>query len=159
VAQTEPDYYQVLQVDPKAEPAVIEAAYRKLAARYHPDVSREPDAVERMAQINRARDVLADPEQRARYDEFRRRALGAGAGAGAGVTGAAGAARPTWQQQLVMYLVQMLVGTFVLTIIFEVLPRLKQFTIPIVLLAIALWFFWLKPYIERNWGVGRKRDA
>lgn len=66
------DFYRTLQVDPAAEPAVIQAAYRRLAARYHPDVARrgEPDA-ERMAELNAAYAVLSDPAARARYDAAR----------------------------------------------------------------------------------------
>jgi len=51
---TPPDYYRIIQVHPKAEKEVIEAAYRKLAAKYHPDVSRVADALERMKRINTA---------------------------------------------------------------------------------------------------------
>jgi hypothetical protein len=66
-----PDYYEVLQVHPKAEPEVIEAAYRRLARLYHPDVNRRPDAGERMRQINLAYEVLSDPEKRRAYDAAR----------------------------------------------------------------------------------------
>jgi len=65
------DYYQVLRVDPAAEPEVIHAAYRRLAAMYHPDVDASPDASARMAEINQAYSVLKDPEQRAAYDRAR----------------------------------------------------------------------------------------
>ena len=60
--------YQVLQVDPEAEPDVIEAVYRRLARKYHPDVSGVPDAAERMKEINAAYQVLRDPSRRATYD-------------------------------------------------------------------------------------------
>ena len=62
------DYYEILQVHPSAEPEVIEAAYKKLASKYHPDRNPSPAAPEKMKKINLAHDVLADPEQRARYD-------------------------------------------------------------------------------------------
>ncbi|MDD5702138.1 MAG: DnaJ domain-containing protein [Dehalococcoidales bacterium] len=65
---TELDYYCILQVHHKAEKEVIDAAYRRLAAKYHPDVSRVPDASERMKQINTAYEVLSDPARRAAYD-------------------------------------------------------------------------------------------
>lgn len=61
------DYYEVLQVHPSAEPEVIEAAYKKLAQKYHPDVSNNPAAAERMKKINIAHDILGDPEQRRKY--------------------------------------------------------------------------------------------
>lgn len=65
------DCYQVLQVDPKAEPEVIQAAYRRLAAKYHPDVNKTApeDAERRMKEINAAYAVLGDLEARAEYDE------------------------------------------------------------------------------------------
>jgi len=67
----QPDYYGILQVHPKAEKEVIDAAYRKLAAKYHPDVSKAPDAIEKMKQINAAYEVLSDPVKRAAYDAAR----------------------------------------------------------------------------------------
>ena len=60
------DYYEILQVHPSAEPEVIEAAYRKLAGKYHPD--RNPATQEKMKKINIAHDVLSDPEKRKCYD-------------------------------------------------------------------------------------------
>jgi hypothetical protein len=65
------DYYRVLQVDPAAEPKVIQAAYRGLAAKYHPDRYKGPDATARMQQINEAYDVLSDPAKRRDYDRSR----------------------------------------------------------------------------------------
>ena len=65
------DFYGILQVHPKAEKEVIDAAYRKLAAKYHPDVSQVSDASERMKQINTAYEVLSDPVKRAAYDAAR----------------------------------------------------------------------------------------
>jgi DnaJ domain len=60
--------YEVLQVDPRAEPEVIEAAYRRLARMYHPDVSSHAGADRRMKEINAAYDVLGDPRRRTAYD-------------------------------------------------------------------------------------------
>lgn len=65
------DLYKALQVDPEADPEVIQAAYRRLAQKYHPDVAHGPDAVRRMVEINRAWDVLGDPERRQAYDRDR----------------------------------------------------------------------------------------
>ena len=65
------DYYGILQIHPKAEKEVIDAAYRRLAAKYHPDVSQASDASERMKQINTAYEVLSDPAKRAAYDSAR----------------------------------------------------------------------------------------
>jgi hypothetical protein len=61
-------WYQVLQVDPQAEPEIIEATYRRLAKKYHPDVATSRDAGERMKEINAAYAVLRDPLQRMAYD-------------------------------------------------------------------------------------------
>ena len=60
--------YEILQVDPRAEPEVLEAAYRRLARKYHPDVCRTSDSVERMKELNAAYEVLGDPAKRADYD-------------------------------------------------------------------------------------------
>lgn len=65
------DLYKILQVDTEAEPEVIEAAYRRLARKYHPDVSAAAGAVERMQELNAAYQVLRDPARRAAYDAAR----------------------------------------------------------------------------------------
>jgi len=65
------DLYEILQVHPSAESEVIEAAYKKLAQKYHPDVDKSPKATERMKMINVAHDVLSDPEQRRTYNATR----------------------------------------------------------------------------------------
>lgn len=70
------DPYKVLQVDPEADPEVIQAAYRRLAQKHHPDVSTDPESPARMAEINAAWELLRDPERRADLD--RRRASGSG---------------------------------------------------------------------------------
>lgn len=70
------DPYKVLQVDPGAEREVIEAAYRRLARKYHPDVSTEPDSTEKMIAINQAWEQLRDPVKRAAVDRARKRTMG-----------------------------------------------------------------------------------
>jgi len=63
------DLYRVLQVDPTADPDVIEAAYKRLARRYHPDHNRgDASAEEQMKRINEAYRVLGKPGLRADYD-------------------------------------------------------------------------------------------
>ncbi|MBA2720723.1 MAG: J domain-containing protein [Chloroflexi bacterium] len=68
-----PDPYKILQVDSEAEDEVIQAAYRRLAQKYHPDVAGS-EGVERMAAINAAWALLRDPAQRAALDRARRTA-------------------------------------------------------------------------------------
>ena len=62
------DYYKILGVSREASQEEIKRAYRKLARKYHPDVSKEPDAEARFKEINEAHEVLKDPEKRAAYD-------------------------------------------------------------------------------------------
>src|SRR3954447_14024606 len=61
-------FYQILQLDPAADPEVIEAAFRRLAMKYHPDTSTDPDAVVHMREIIEARECLGDPARRLKYD-------------------------------------------------------------------------------------------
>jgi curved DNA-binding protein CbpA len=66
------DWYEVLQVSPRAESDVIDAAFRCLARKYHPDVNTAPDATERMRTLNEAYEVLHYTHRRAAYDQARR---------------------------------------------------------------------------------------
>lgn len=62
------DYYRALGVARGASKDDIKRAYRRLARKYHPDVSKEPDAEARFKEVNEANEVLKDPEKRAAYD-------------------------------------------------------------------------------------------
>jgi curved DNA-binding protein len=64
------DYYAVLGVDRSADAAAVKRAYRRLARKYHPDVSSEPQAEERFKEVAEAHEVLSDPEKRAAYDRI-----------------------------------------------------------------------------------------
>ena len=64
------DYYAVMGVDKSATPEDIKRAHRKLARKYHPDVSKEKDAEARFKELAEAYDVLKDPEKRAAYDRL-----------------------------------------------------------------------------------------
>lgn len=64
------DYYKTLGLERGASEDEVRKAYRKLARKYHPDVSKEADADQRMREINEANDVLRDKEKRAAYDQL-----------------------------------------------------------------------------------------
>lgn len=76
------DYYELLGVSRDSSKEDIKRAYRRLARKYHPDVNKEPGAEERFKEINRAYEILSEPETRSRYDRFGEAGVGAGAGVG-----------------------------------------------------------------------------
>jgi hypothetical protein len=71
-SSTTPDYYAILQVDPRAEHEVIQAAFRGLAKKYHPDVYAGAERNERMRVVIEAYEMLSDPAKRAAYDRQRK---------------------------------------------------------------------------------------
>lgn len=64
------DYYDILEVKRDASADEIKRSYRKLARKFHPDVSKEENAEERFKQVGEAYEVLKDPEKRAAYDQL-----------------------------------------------------------------------------------------
>lgn len=86
------DPYAVLQVADHAEPEVIQAAYRTLARRIHPDLSEHPEAQSQMSALNRAWEILGDPTRRAHYDQARAASAAVDTASGAG----SAPTRSTW---------------------------------------------------------------
>lgn len=72
------DYYKTLGVSRDATAEEIKKAYRRLARKYHPDVSKETNAEQKMKEVNEANAVLSDPEKRAAYDQLGQRGFQAG---------------------------------------------------------------------------------
>jgi curved DNA-binding protein CbpA len=118
------DYYAILQVHPRAEPEVIEAAYRRLSRKYHPDVSGQADAGQRMRELNEAFEVLSDPTRRRAYDRHR-----------FFESRPASASRPVSVQDLLKHLPN-LVGLVILAVLsIRILPLLLR---PPILVALAV---------------------
>ncbi|MFC3194888.1 DnaJ C-terminal domain-containing protein [Marinicella sediminis] len=65
------DYYEILGLDDKADLKAIKAAYRRLARKYHPDVSKDANAEENFKAVAEAYAVLKNPEKKAEYDDLR----------------------------------------------------------------------------------------
>jgi curved DNA-binding protein len=66
------DYYAIMGLDRKASPADIKKAYRRLARKFHPDVSKEPDGEARFKEVAEAYETLKDPGKREAYDQLGR---------------------------------------------------------------------------------------
>lgn len=76
------DYYEVLGVSKNASDAEIKSAFRKLAKKYHPDVSKEENAAEKFKEAQEAYAVLSDKQKRSQYDQFGHNAFNNMGGAG-----------------------------------------------------------------------------
>ena len=64
------DLYAVLGVQQGSNDRELKRAYRELARKYHPDINKESGAADRFKEVQRAYDVLSDPQKRAQYDQF-----------------------------------------------------------------------------------------
>ncbi len=69
----DPDWYEILQISPNAEPEVVTAAYQRLSEKHHPDVDKSPGAAERQQLLDQAFAILGDAARRAEYDLARTR--------------------------------------------------------------------------------------
>ena len=132
------DYYQVLQVDSRAEKDVIDVAYRRLAFKYHPDLSPLPDASERMKRINTAYEVLSDPVKRAAYDKSR--------GANASTERPPTASGRLRFSNKVWRILLIVVGVIILAFIASrigpaVALTISRILIPIVVISLLIWLF------------------
>ena len=79
----EENLYELLQVSENADPEIIQAAYRRLIFRYHPDRSTVPNAAEMTQRLNDAYAILSDPGRRSGYDrETRKRTSSSSSGTG-----------------------------------------------------------------------------
>ena len=88
---TQRDYYEILELSKGASEAEIKKAYRKLAKKFHPDVSKEKDAADKFKEVQEAYDVLSDPQKKSSYDQFGHAGMdGANFGGGFSGFGASG---------------------------------------------------------------------
>ena len=62
------DYYETLQVQAIVKPSVLKAAFYGLVRKYHPDINKEPEALNKMKDLNEAFEILNNPLKRAKYD-------------------------------------------------------------------------------------------
>jgi preprotein translocase subunit Sec63 len=130
---TQPDYYRILQVHPGAEREVVDAAYRRLAAKYHPDVSHDSNTEERMKQINAAYEVLSDPVRRAAYDAARGVAPSPDTPPQPATTSSQNPIRP-WRILLIA------MGLILLSVVVVRLgPALLRLVVPLVVISLVVW--------------------
>ncbi len=136
--RTADDLYRILQVDPDAEQEVISAAYRRLAAKYHPDVNGTPEAARRMREINRAHEILGDAEARRAYDRSRAARWFGGAAAESPPTAAE--APKSALEQIGRSIAMMLVYSAVITLLSRMIGGQTGMAIALlIILVLVLW--------------------
>ena len=87
------DYYKILGVDKNIPQKDVRAAYRKRAKQFHPDLHpNDPKAKAKFQALNKAYEVISDPDKRAKYDQFGENWKNAGGFGGGGFGGGAGGA-------------------------------------------------------------------
>ena len=92
------DHYDVLGVSRSASADEIRSAHRRLARQYHPDLNKDPGASDRFNEVQRAYEILSDPEKRKKYDQFGDAAFEPGAAAGGPGAGHGGGHGAAWQE-------------------------------------------------------------
>ena len=130
------DYYKVLQVDPDADAEVIEAAFKRLARKYHPDANPSSEAEETMKQLSEAYETLSDPGKRSEFDAIRRRVVPGGGGPAWGGWPAAGPPQGAAAQLLRKYIGRAIMITAIV-FAWRVNPRLGA----ILAVAAVIYFF------------------
>lgn len=134
------DYYLILQVQPSAEPEVIQAAYRRLARKYHPDVGRRDPT--RMQALNEAYETLSDPALRAAYNRRYRSRQWSGAPPSAWTpTSERPAFTFPWRSLIVSLVVMSLLVVFVLDVFRIGLRGAPEVTLALIVLGLLLYYF------------------
>lgn len=98
MSKTGKDYYEILGVTKSASAAELKKAYRKLAAKYHPDRNKEKDAEDKFKEVQQAYEVLSDPQKKQMYDTYGEDAVNGNAAQSPGAGYGGAAAGGDWSQ-------------------------------------------------------------
>ena len=133
------DYYLILQVQPSAEPEVIQAAYRRLARKHHPDIENS-DATQ-MQELNEAYEVLSSPDRRAAYDRWYRLRQWSSAAPAWSPTPARPPFTFPWRSFIVSLTVMLLLVVFVLDVFRIGLRGAPEITLILIVLGVVVYYF------------------